>query len=134
MASSNIIREYVERSVGSGALALRILAVMERLADAVVFDFLNDPLFRIALDDFVPGRGRIVWMACPKAGNGSRCVILKSRLADCPEDFAHYVIAHELAHAHLKNGGWEDIEDPEQAADALASRWGFKRPSRTNAF
>jgi hypothetical protein len=56
-------------------------------------------------------------------------VILKPRLADCPEDFAHYVIAHEMAHAYLRNGGWGTIEDPELAADTLAATWGFGRPS-----
>jgi hypothetical protein len=122
------LRRYVERSVGPCAIALRIIAVMERLPDAILCGFLDDPSFRIALDDLVPGKGRTVWMACPTLGNGSRCVILKPLLADCPEDFAHYVIAHELAHAHLRNGAWEDIEDAELAADALATHWGFNRP------
>ena len=127
------LRRYVEHSVGPGALAPRIVAVMERLPEAVLADFLNDTRFRLALDDHVPGQGRTVWIACPRPGNGSRCVILKPRLADCPEGFAYYVIAHELAHAHLRNGGWGDLEDPELAADALATRWGFSRPPRTIA-
>ena len=127
------LRRYVERSVGLSALSLRIIAVMKRLPEAVLSDFLNDSRFRLALDDHVPGQGRAVWIACPKPGNGSRCVILKAHLADCPREFAHYVIAHELAHAHLRNGGWGDLEDPERAADALAARWGFKRPPRTIA-
>ncbi len=127
------LRRYVERSVGRGALAPRIVAVMERLPEAVLADFFNDPRFRLALDDHVPGRGRTVWMASPRPGNGSRCVILKPLLADCPENFAYYVIAHELAHAHLRNGGWGAIKDPERAADALATRWGFSRPARTIA-
>lgn len=119
---------YVERSVGPGSLALRVVSVMERLPEGVLGDFLNDPSFRLALDDLVPGQGRTVFMACPTPGNGSRCVVLKPRLADCAEDFAHYIIAHELAHAHLRNRGWCDIEDPEVAADALAAHWGFRRP------
>jgi hypothetical protein len=126
--SHQSLRQYVERSVGSGALAIRVVSMMERLPEAVLFDFLNDPCFRLAVDDYVPGRGRSVWMACPLPGNGSRCVILKPLLADCPEEFAYYVIAHELAHAHLRNGGWGDLDDPEIAADALATQWGFSRP------
>lgn len=122
------LRRYVERSVGRCALAPRIVTVMERLPHAILREFLDDPSFRIALDDLVPGKGRTVWMACPTSANGSRCVILKPLLADCPEDFAHYVIAHELAHAHLRNGAWEAIEDAELAADALATHWGFIRP------
>ena len=83
----------------------------------------------MALDDFVPGKGRTVWMACPGPdGSGSRSVVLKPRLADCPEAFAHYVIAHELAHAYLHNGGWGEIDDPEAAADAMAASWGFSKP------
>jgi len=127
------IRRYVDRSVGPGALASRTVVVMERLPEVVLADFLNDPGFRLALDDLVPGQGRSVWIARPRRGNGSRCVILKPRLADCPKDFAYYVIAHELAHAHLRNGGWGDLEDPELAADALAARWGFSRPPGTIA-
>jgi hypothetical protein len=122
------LRQYVDRSVGPGALSMRVVAMMERLPEAVLFDFLKDPCFRLAVDDYVPGRGRSVWMACPMPGNGSRCVILKPLLADCPEDFAHYVIAHELAHAYLRNGGWGVLDDPEIAADALATHWGFSRP------
>jgi hypothetical protein len=69
-------------------------------------------------------------MACPGSESiGSRSVILKPRLADCPEDFAHYVIAHELAHAYLRNGSWGNIKDPETAADTLAATWGFDRPA-----
>jgi hypothetical protein len=68
-------------------------------------------------------------MATPgPIGSGSRCVVLKPRLADCSEAFACYVIAHEFAHAFLRNGGWDAITDPEEAADALAASWGFERP------
>ena len=68
-------------------------------------------------------------MACPgPGGSGSRSVVLKPRLAVCPEAFAHSVIAHELAHAYLHNGGWGEIDDPEAAADAMAASWGFSKP------
>ena len=108
----------------------RVLDVLTALPREVRRDLLQDPRFRMTLDDFVPGEGRTVWLACPgPGGNGSRCVVLKPRLADCAKTFAHYVIAHELAHAYLHNGGWGDIDDPETAADALASCWGFTRPA-----
>ena len=95
------LRGYVKRSVKLEHLALRIVTVLERLPEEVLADFLGDPRFRLALDDYVPGHGRTVWMACPRPGaDGSRCVLLKPRLAECQEDFAHYVIAHELAHAY----------------------------------
>src|SRR5438552_8455224 len=98
------LRVYIDRTIGPGALAARVLAVMERLPEAVFAGFLSDPLFRLALDDLVPRQGRTVWMACPTRADGSRSVILKPLLADCDEEFAHYIIAHELAHAHLRNG------------------------------
>ena len=109
----------------------RLLVVLRALPRAVRTDLLEDPRFRIALDDFVPGKGRTVWLASPaSAGYGSRSVVLKPKLADCPEGFAHYVIAHELAHAFLRNGGCDDVLDPEAAADRLAADWGFPKPQR----
>lgn len=109
----------------------RVLAVLDALPQDVQSDFLEDSRFRMTLDDFVPGEGRNVWLACPGThGNGSRCVVLKPRLAECREDFARYIIAHELAHAYLRNGGWGEINDPEAAADALAASWGFLKQTR----
>ncbi len=109
----------------------RVKFVLDALPANVRNDLLGDPRFRMTLDDFVPGEGRTVWMACPEpGGNGSRCVVLKPRLADCREAFAHYVIAHELAHAYLRNGGWGDITDAEEAADAVAASWGFPKQAR----
>ena len=108
----------------------RVLVVLSALPREVRRDLLQDPRFRMTLDDFEPGKGRTVWLACPgPGGNGSRCVVLKPKLTECPEAFAHYVIAHELAHAYLRNGGWGDIDDPETAADSLAASWGFSRPA-----
>ncbi len=125
-----VFAAYLEPFTGSAALQERVLSVLRALPDAVRRDLLDDPQFRMALDDFVPGEGRTVWMACPTpGGNGSRCVVLKPRLADCSEPFAHYVIAHELAHAYLRNGAWGPITDPEAAADALAASWGFSKPA-----
>jgi hypothetical protein len=112
------------------ALQDRLLAVLDALPEEVQVDFREDTRFRIALDDFVPSEGRNVWLACPApGGNGSRCVVLKPRLGDCAKDFALYVIAHELAHAYLRNGVWGDHADPETSADALAATWGFIKPS-----
>ena len=125
-----IFAAYLEPFAELAPLDERVLAVLRALPTAVQRDLLEDSRFRIALDDFVPNEGRTVWLACPApGGNGSRCVVLKPRLADCPETFAHYVIAHELAHAYLRHGGWGDVADPEAAADALAASWGFPKPA-----
>ena len=108
----------------------RVQAVLAALPAEVCADFASDPRFQISLDNYVPGEGSTVWLACPgPRGAGSRSVVLKPRLADCCEAFAHYVIAHELAHAYLRNGGWGTITDPESAADALAASWGFCHPA-----
>ena len=123
-------RRHIEPFADHEVLAERVLSVLRALPDRVLQDFQDDPRFRLAVDDYDPEKGRTVWLACPgPAGNGSRCVVLKPRLADCPEAFANDVIAHELAHAYLRNGGWRDIEDAEAAANALAASWGYVRPS-----
>jgi hypothetical protein len=62
------------------------------------------------------------------SGSGGRSVVLKRTLTRRPLPFVRYVIAHELAHAHLRNAGRFPGEDPEHAADALAAEWGFPKP------
>lgn len=125
------LREYVARFLELHPLVERVVTVLAVLPAEVLDDLLHDPCFRLALDRYVPGRGRTVLLASP-SGNwkGSRSVVLKQRLAECAEEFAHYVIAHELAHAYLWNGGWGEITDREEAADALAAHWGFPAPER----
>ncbi len=111
-------------------LRQRVLYVLNQLPDSVQRDFLDDLHFRVSLDEFEPGKGRTVLMpTLNPSGYESRCVVLKPRLASCREDFAFYIIAHELAHAYLRNGGWGNITDREEAADALAAHWGFLRPN-----
>lgn len=133
--SSNLgrefLREYVQRAINDPVLVLRVVDVLSTIPPDIVADLLCDPCFQIAIDNHVPGRGGTVWMACPgdRPWKGSRTVVLKRRLVDSGEAFAHYVIAHEIAHAHLWNGAWGQITNPEEAADALAASWGFQRPT-----
>lgn len=109
----------------------RVENVLHALPEDVQDDFLRDPRFRIALENYEPGKGWSLFIDLPgPVGEGSRCVVLRPKLANLPEDFACYVIAHEFAHAFLRNGGWGEIADEEQAADALAAHWGFPRPVR----
>lgn len=92
-------------------------------------DFICDSTFRITAEKHVPGKGTTLFMCLPaSAGEVSRCVVLRTKLETAPEAFALYIIAHEFAHAYLRNGGWGDISDSEQAADSLAEHWGFQRP------
>jgi hypothetical protein len=132
LVSLTSVREYVERAIDEPTLVARVVHVLWTIPQDIVASLLNDPCFQIAIDNHVPGRGGTVWMACPGdiTWKGSRSVVLKRRLVDCAHDFAHYVIAHELAHANLWNGAWGDITDPEEAADALAASWGFPRPAQ----
>ena len=121
---------YLEPFADCEPLQHRLLNVLNALPDSVIRDFVDDHRFRVTMDQVVPGKGRTVLLASPGlVGKGSRCVVLKRRLADRSEAFACYVIAHEFAHAHLRNGGWGNITDVEDAADALAASWGFHRPA-----
>lgn len=123
-------QSYLEPFIGLEPLPQRVSHVLNSLPDEVQRDFLDDPRFRMAVDNFEPGKGWTVTMDLPSpSGSGSRCVVLKRKLAEATEEFAHYVIAHEFAHAYLRNGGWGEITDREEAADALAATWGFERPN-----
>ncbi|MGI9471295.1 MAG: hypothetical protein ACR2NZ_07190 [Rubripirellula sp.] len=114
----------------SDPLRSRLLRVLFALPTEVQQDFLCDPRFRIMPLSQKSDSDDATLLALPAAdGSGSRCVVLKRRLASCSEAFGLYVIAHELAHAHLHNGPWGEIRDPEDAADALAESWGFPRPA-----
>ena len=110
-------------------LRQRVLWVMELLPTHVQRDFLDDPRFGVEIYNYQPGVGWTLFMPTPgPPGQGSRRVVLRPKLNDAPEPFALYIVAHEFAHAFLRNGGWGEITDIEEAADALAASWGFPRP------
>ena len=120
---------YLEAFADYPKLQNRVQSVLQALPVEVQRDFLDDPRFQMAIDNYEPGKGWTLWMPTPgPIGQGSRCVVLKPKLEDASESFARYVIAHECAHAFLRNGGWGEITDVEEAADALAASWGFRRP------
>ena len=122
---------YLEPFEQLEPLRQRVLHVLSSLPKEVQQDFLSDSRFTVAIDNYVPGEGSTVFMAAPGGtGAGSRSVVLKPRLSECHEAFAHYVIAHEFAHAYLRNGPWGDITNVEDAADALAASWGFPIPDK----
>src|SRR6056297_1734011 len=130
MAERTISLAALVRSFEIGdPLRDRVLKVLASLPVEILQDFCGDPRFEIIKLNFRPCGGSTLYLALPAAdGSGSRCVALKPRLASCEEPFGLYVIAHELAHAYLRNGGWGEISDHEDAADALAAHWGFPRP------
>ncbi len=108
------------------ALQLHTVEVMLAVPAEVRSDLMDDASFR--LSDYEPRHGMHVTVASPPAGRPARSVSLKRTLGDKPPAFIRYVIAHELAHAFLRNAGRTPHEDPELAADALAAAWGFPRP------
>jgi hypothetical protein len=109
------------------SLRAHVAVVFTALPADVRTDFVSDPGFTLydyepsALPAHIPVRS-------PRGKGPSRCVVLKRTLRRRPENFIRWVIAHELAHAHLRNGGRHEGEDPEHAADSLAADWGFPRP------
>ncbi len=110
-------------------LQQRVLSVLQGLPEEVQRDFVDDPRFGVDIDNYEPGKGWSLFMPTPgPPGHGSRRVVLRPKLDSASEQFAKYIIAHEFAHAFLRNGGWGEITDVEEAADALAASWGFHRP------
>ena len=129
-AMASDVQQLADRFDLHPMLREHLVAVVGALPDAVRQDLVGDAAFQVV--DFQPGGGGYcVPMAVPIAGGGaSRCVVLKRTLCARSPAFIRYVIAHELAHAHLRNGGRWPGEDPEHAADALAAQWGWPRPPR----
>jgi hypothetical protein len=120
---------YIAPFADFPVLQQRILNVLKALPKDVQLDFLEDHRFGVAIDNYEPGKGWSLFMPTPgPPGQGSRRVVLRPKLNVLPEAFSNYVIAHEFAHAFLRNGAWGDITDVEEAADALAASWGFVRP------
>lgn len=113
------------------ALHAHTADVLAALPDQVLADFMGDPAFSMC--DFEPGPGRAYVVPVKLISqrgrlSSGRAVVLKRTLTTRPIDFVRWVIAHELAHAHLRNAGRWPGDDPEHAADALAGEWGFPKP------
>ena len=108
--------------------------VLAALPLAVLDDFMADPAFTIS--DYEPGPQGTTYtvpvrLIPSKTRRGpARAVVLKRTLRRRPVPFVQWVIAHELAHAHLRNAGRWPGDDPEHAADALADEWGFPKPAK----
>ena len=105
--------------------------VLQSLPAPVLADFMEDPAFSMC--DYEPGMASGYCVPMKLIGtagrlSAGRAVVLKRTLLRRPTEFVRWVIAHELAHAHLRNAGRWPGDDPEHAADALAGEWGFPRP------
>lgn len=122
------IHAWLESFALDGWLHLHVAAVVAGLPEAVREDLMGDPSF--VMHDFEPEERGVthVPVGMPRAGRPGRAVSLKRTLRRRPVEFVRWVIAHELAHAHLRNGGRWEHDDPETAADSLAAQWGFPKP------
>lgn len=130
--SRQVFAEYLREFSELSALQDRLLHVLCALPSEVQQDFLQDPRFTVSIDNYERGKGSSVFMAVPGPNSSpSRSIVLKPLLNQSSAEFAYYVIAHEFAHAFLRNGPWGEILDIELAADALAAHWGFHRPAVT---
>jgi hypothetical protein len=128
MTMESIVEQWLLRFGLDAFLHAHVAGVVAVLPEEVRDDLLSDGSFRMF--DYEPGRGMVmVPVGMPARNAASRSVVFKRTLRRRPVDFVKYVIAHELAHAHLRNGGRWPGEDPERAADALAAEWGFPRPA-----
>ena len=111
------------------SLQPHVRAVFEAMPASVRADLMRDPAFVICDYEPDPSRSFQVPVGMPDGQGGSRSVVLKRTLRRRSPDFIRWLVAHELAHAHLRNEGRWPSEDPEHAADALAAAWGFPRPA-----
>ena len=103
--------------------------VLSALPDVVRSELSADP--PVTFCDYDPTPGQMMHVPIGHLGGvrPARSVVLKRTLGDRPAPFVRWLIAHELAHAYLRNGGRWPGDDPEVAADALAGEWGFPRPA-----
>jgi hypothetical protein len=125
--SENELHRWLANFPMDERLRSHVACVMNTLPAQVQADFTGDPGFAVA--DYEPGPGMVVRVAvgAPGRNRSGRAVVLKRTLGRRPPAFIRYVIAHELAHAHLRNRGRWPGDDPESAADALAAAWGFPK-------
>ena len=130
MATRAQIDDWLGQFVLNEQLAAHVAVVLTAMSPSVRDDLVNDSAFVIY--DYEPGPGVImhVPVRMPPGRGAGRSVVLKRTILRRSVAFARWVIAHELAHAHLRNAGRWDGDDPEHAADALAAGWGFPKPPR----
>ncbi len=122
------VHDFIATAITDETLKGRVLHVFSALPEGVQADFMRDPGFSMGTYDTARSGGTRLLIPCPEAGRGSRLVTLEISLSTRSLAFAHYVIAHEFAHALLWNRGRHLGEDPETAADSVAAEWGFPRP------
>jgi len=127
-ARVNAVHDFVATFITDEPLKERVVNVFSALPERVQEELMGDPGFAIGIYDTGRSKGARLLIPCPQPARGSRLVTLERSVLARSRAFVHYVIAHELAHALLRNRGRHPGEDPEIAADVLAAEWGFPRP------
>jgi len=125
----NAAHDFIATLISDPGMRERVLHVFSALPENAREEFMGDPGLVIGIYDTGRLGGSRLLIPCPQPARGSRLVALERSLTARSRAFAHYVIAHELAHALLRNRGRHPEEDPEVAADSLAAAWGFPRPA-----
>lgn len=125
----NAAHDFIATLISDPVMRERVLYVFSALPEDVQEGFMGDPGFVIGVYDTGRWGSSRLLIPCPQPARGSRLVALERSLAARSRAFAHYVIAHEFAHALLRNRGRYPGEDPEVAADSVAAAWGFPRPA-----
>lgn len=125
----NAVHGFMAALISEPVMRERVLSVFSALPEHVQEEFIGDPGFVIGIYDTGRWGDPRLLIPCPQPAQRSRLVALERSLTARSSAFAHYVIAHELAHALLRNRGRHPGEDPEVAADSLAATWGFPRPA-----
>lgn len=121
------VDEFLGRCTLSAELREHVRVVMSAMPGEVRAGLVGDEAFVVVEWDNAGGQPAM--FAVPAPGRKPvRAVVLKRRMWRSEPAFVRWVIAHELAHAHLGNRGRFEGEDPEHAADAVAAEWGFRRP------
>jgi hypothetical protein len=126
------MRDQIERWLApfelDEVLHEHVLEVFVALPTEARQDLMDDWAF--VLCDYEPNsRGMNIPVKLGGRGQPGRSVVLKRTLRNKSDRFVRWVIAHELAHAVLRNKGTGDDADPERAANALAAEWGFPCPA-----
>ena len=122
--NQNLVEQWLAPFELDIFLRPHVVAVVLALPDSVRDDLIGDASLK--LYDYEPGPMSVAHIPMSLPG---RSVVLKRNLRRRPASFVRYVIAHELAHSHLRNRGRVPGEDPELAADSLAAAWGFPKPA-----
>src|SRR3989304_7232383 len=117
------VPDFVAAFLTDETLKERVLHVFSALPEGAQKELMQDPGFSIGIYDTGRSGGARLLIPCPQPARGSRLVTLETSLSARSRAFAHYVIAHEFAHALLWNRGRHPGEDPEIAADSVAAEW-----------